>query len=944
VGARNDPLEAEADQVARTIVGPEPQLEAPMTLAARGGRTPRRAESGAATSKDIPVSGNTAQAIADLPSGGAVLPRAERDYFEPRLGRDLNDVRLHTGPAAKDLTNHLGARAFAVGGDIVFGEGEFAPGTLAGRRLLAHELAHVAQSGSAPPLASSGPPVVRRQPDDADDPAIAAEFEDELQTNEKNADQDGDRMLRAYSSRVALLLGQPHAALHSEDDLSAVMDHAYETAKTEIDTLNALGAASEWGMLLRPYGFPLTWSGRIKDALTLGIDSLSVIRELLQATTDFVTLSMGLSATILADGLPIPMSEIDRLSGFRLRLSDGGLEHGGPISEFARATIRYMQLRYFATFAITWESEVAQLAEDVADGTLIVDRADWKAFVDNKQQILRELPARAMQALATSEEGAQQIESDTVSVADAAVGLGLSSALLGLLGGILGGWQLGADLFDAQMKIANEAVASAGDGERLVMALRWAGSNGYFGAAASGFVDGLIANGPKILAVMAGIVIAQFIPGVDVLLDIYLYFTAARDVIRLIDQLGSAMSAAMNASSVVALQQASASLAKVLTEGGIQILIVLGTMGIGGAVAKLKGRAAELRELEPGLSQSEAEQRALKDLSEADRAPLERAQEVEASGWKDSLSKADQEFLARPENAATRKMWEEMNPIVRRILTRCGSPCIPRNATPGQAAQIEALIDKLGVKDDLIDPMREYFHSRRDVLQGAIDDLGGAGGLEELEALVHRDPVVPGGVDADMALRIGEFTQRLKLSQADQAMLREYLQVRGGDVDAAMTAIEGVRDSRQLAKMLREEAAARTPSTAGAAAIPKGGGDYAHAIKEHGADLDPQHLTSRALTKPVRGGAAKVGLPQGQWYNNGLIVDAANFPRPASVANVGGRLVYEIDMGRPVGRVYVPDSATGTVLVVSDVQTVKVILNSDGSFFNAFPIVPEGAY
>jgi Domain of unknown function (DUF4157) len=57
----------------------------------------------------------------------------------------LAGVRLHTGSAAERAAGAVNARAFALGKDIVFGAGEFAPETDSGRRLLAHELAHVAQ-------------------------------------------------------------------------------------------------------------------------------------------------------------------------------------------------------------------------------------------------------------------------------------------------------------------------------------------------------------------------------------------------------------------------------------------------------------------------------------------------------------------------------------------------------------------------------------------------------------------------------------------------------------------------------------------------------------------------------------------------------------------------------------------------------------------------------
>jgi len=61
------------------------------------------------------------------------------------LSRDWSGVRLHTGETAARLSRELQARAFTVGDDIVFGAGQFQPETEAGKRLLAHELTHVAQ-------------------------------------------------------------------------------------------------------------------------------------------------------------------------------------------------------------------------------------------------------------------------------------------------------------------------------------------------------------------------------------------------------------------------------------------------------------------------------------------------------------------------------------------------------------------------------------------------------------------------------------------------------------------------------------------------------------------------------------------------------------------------------------------------------------------------------
>jgi len=79
------------------------------------------------------------------PAGAMSMPETERVFFEDRLGADFTHVRVHTDQAAAGAAESLGAKAFTVGNDIAFAEGRYEPGTTEGRRLLAHELIHVAQ-------------------------------------------------------------------------------------------------------------------------------------------------------------------------------------------------------------------------------------------------------------------------------------------------------------------------------------------------------------------------------------------------------------------------------------------------------------------------------------------------------------------------------------------------------------------------------------------------------------------------------------------------------------------------------------------------------------------------------------------------------------------------------------------------------------------------------
>jgi hypothetical protein len=77
--------------------------------------------------------------------------------MEYAFGADFSGVRVHTDPAAAASARSIGALAFTSGSDVVFDSGRYAPGTSEGRRLLAHELAHVAQQRENP-----SPPSVQR--------------------------------------------------------------------------------------------------------------------------------------------------------------------------------------------------------------------------------------------------------------------------------------------------------------------------------------------------------------------------------------------------------------------------------------------------------------------------------------------------------------------------------------------------------------------------------------------------------------------------------------------------------------------------------------------------------------------------------------------------------------------------------------------------------------
>ena len=78
-------------------------------------------------------------------SAGEPLAPGIREHFERRFGAPLHNVRVHAGPAVRAASVALRAQAFAVGEKIGWPESAPHMSSVAGQRLLAHELAHVMQ-------------------------------------------------------------------------------------------------------------------------------------------------------------------------------------------------------------------------------------------------------------------------------------------------------------------------------------------------------------------------------------------------------------------------------------------------------------------------------------------------------------------------------------------------------------------------------------------------------------------------------------------------------------------------------------------------------------------------------------------------------------------------------------------------------------------------------
>ena len=110
-----------------------------------------------------------------LQGTGRPLDAATRTSMEAGFGHDFSGVRVHTGGAAHASARTVQALAYTSGQHLVFADGQYAPGTSTGRRLIAHELAHVVQQRHL-----------------SNQPTVIGDAESTL---EQQADQAADRVL-----------------------------------------------------------------------------------------------------------------------------------------------------------------------------------------------------------------------------------------------------------------------------------------------------------------------------------------------------------------------------------------------------------------------------------------------------------------------------------------------------------------------------------------------------------------------------------------------------------------------------------------------------------------------------------------------------------------------------------------------------------------------------
>jgi hypothetical protein len=147
VGCVNDPLEDEADHIAdRVTHDTRPPMLTSKCAACDEEEQQLLRKTAHGPASDLPPP----ELVHDvLRSPARPLDASLRAFLEAQLGQDFSGVRIHNDARSAASARSVGAFAYTVGRDIVFGDGAYNGSTESGRRLLAHELVHVAQQSNS---------------------------------------------------------------------------------------------------------------------------------------------------------------------------------------------------------------------------------------------------------------------------------------------------------------------------------------------------------------------------------------------------------------------------------------------------------------------------------------------------------------------------------------------------------------------------------------------------------------------------------------------------------------------------------------------------------------------------------------------------------------------------------------------------------------------------
>lgn len=158
VGSVNDPLEHEADAIADEVIRMPEQNFVQRKCADCESEEKEKLHRKPLSENITPfiqtksesnavVNNSVVDSIQSSKGLGFSLDGNTKSFMSNRFNNDFSNVKIHADRESVQLSKNLNAKAFTVGNDIYFNEGQYQPGSTDGRHLLAHELTHVIQQG-----------------------------------------------------------------------------------------------------------------------------------------------------------------------------------------------------------------------------------------------------------------------------------------------------------------------------------------------------------------------------------------------------------------------------------------------------------------------------------------------------------------------------------------------------------------------------------------------------------------------------------------------------------------------------------------------------------------------------------------------------------------------------------------------------------------------------
>ncbi len=616
ISSPGDPEEREADAVAERVMGSSLAIAGcscgGTCDSCKGQPVSIQRQATAPGPKHVP------SAVARvLSSPGRPLDATSRAFFEPRFGRSFDDVRVHTDREAQDSARSIHAHAYASGEHLVFAQERYAPHTDEGKRLLAHELTHVAQqtSGKAPPGGiDSGPgdPLERdadrtarqimsgsraepaavplrahsrfalqRDSDTgSDDDSDVPEFDPQEELKSKLAYLDAqastNSKLIPQILRLKLLLQKTGTPDWPDfDAFDKFYDECEKISRDEDQTIDALGADLNDADNFPPEAFPHHWSAKLKAAFEIFYPIWSLRRDVDSSHADLEKTGRGIPPVIFDGGLPLDFEASLSVKSFGM-VSPFGVAFGwagnpggfvdpgpGPMSTFTSQAIKYLQNLNELDFITLWKENSQSVVQQVDDGDLSVDPKAFATYTTRTRP--QGIPVDSIEAQSAG------IPEPLGGRIDPGVAEVFISQISGL--GTFGRSFLHAkdvvDLGNQFIAQADAQVAGENAFARVGRAESWGHTHGFYSEALLEQVKDIWNHKEEIAKSMGKDILLytalEAIPGVAIITGIYLGLSLLKDAADTLGDIESADEEARNARTAAQLQKAAADKAKALS-------------------------------------------------------------------------------------------------------------------------------------------------------------------------------------------------------------------------------------------------------------------------------------------------------------------------------------------------------------------------------------------